>query len=443
MVTQALDSGITVILGTGTPQTAGSMVPYNDTVWAIATQYGLRVSDNYTVLVASSGTDMDSKYYSDGIHFNQLGNNALAGTFKSALAPYVEYGSHVIIKSPPLNNKPLYLASYDSTGGLTKTFAGTDTSYVRTLPDGAISTDGQPGGLHLTKESAITAPVRLGGTYASPYLSVDGFGLTTVTSLLSKGLYTYAGGMELGNASNPNVFTWDFRSYQRPWKITFNYPAIAVYGMILNADNEGGNLPSNYKFLLGQNNGTEKWNINRGGGFRGDTTSGYTHNINSLIGTNDFPTKGLVDSLIAAAVTGGADLSIYTKQQDTISLATFTAGSGADGDTAAFSTSAIYGSFYNDGSDTLIITSLRGVLQGTSPSVTYKVFYNDSINVESGASALVTAGTALTNTATGAAVTSFDNTKIPPGVWVWVKTSTVTTKPKYFSLSLIGYKKRK
>ena len=35
----------------------------------------------------------------------------------------------------------------------------------------------------------------------------------------------------------------------------------------------------------------------------------------------------------------------------------------------------------------------------------------------------------------------FITTKIPPGNWVWVKTSTLTTKPTYFSLSLIGYKK--
>ncbi len=130
-------------------------------------------------------------------------------------------------------------------------------------------------------------------------------------------------------------------------------------------------------------------------------------------------------------------------KRDTVTLASFGAGGGQAGDTTAFSTSTIYGSFYNDGTDTLVITSMRGILQGTSPSVTYDVYYNDSLNVTAGASKLVTAGTALTNTATGAAVTSFDNTKIPPGVWVWVKTTTVTTKPTYFSLSLVGYKSRK
>lgn len=119
---------------------------------------------------------------------------------------------------------------------------------------------------------------------------------------------------------------------------------------------------------------------------------------------------------------------------------TFGAGSGADSDTTAFTTSAIYGSFYND-ADTIVVTSMRSVLQGTSPDVTYKVWYNDSLNVEAGATALVTAGSQVTNTTTGTNVTSFDVTKIPPGVWVWVKTSTVATKPKYFSLTVNGYRK--
>ena len=113
----------------------------------------------------------------------------------------------------------------------------------------------------------------------------------------------------------------------------------------------------------------------------------------------------------------------------------FGGGSGASDDTAVFTTSAIYGSFYND-ADTIVVTSMRSVLQGTSPDVTYKVWYNDSLNVEAGATALVTAGSQVTNTTTGTNVTSFDVTKIPPGVWVWVKTSAVTTKPTYFSLTI-------
>ena len=113
----------------------------------------------------------------------------------------------------------------------------------------------------------------------------------------------------------------------------------------------------------------------------------------------------------------------------------FGGGSGASADTAVFTTSAIYGSFYNE-SDTLYVQSMRGVLQGSSPSVTYKVWYNTSVNDESGATALVTSGSSLTSTTSGTNVTSFNATSIPPGVWVWVKTSAVTTKPTYFSLTI-------
>lgn len=135
---------------------------------------------------------------------------------------------------------------------------------------------------------------------------------------------------------------------------------------------------------------------------------------------------------------GGTGYSTY----DTTALASFGGGSGAAGDTAVFSTSAIYGSFFNSGYDTLYITRIQVGLQGTSPSVAVKVWYNDSLNVEAGGTALVTAGNTCTDTYTGTSITTFDNYKIPPGVWVWVKTSTVTTKPTYFSLTLIGYKKR-
>ena len=127
--------------------------------------------------------------------------------------------------------------------------------------------------------------------------------------------------------------------------------------------------------------------------------------------------------------------------RDTVALATFGGGSGATRDTAVFSTSAIYGSFYNDGTDTLVITSMRIGLQGTSPSVVVDVIYNDTLNVTG--TKLVTAGSTATNTAGGTSVTSFNNTKIPPGNWVWAKTTTVTTKPTYMNITIIGYRKRK
>jgi hypothetical protein len=132
----------------------------------------------------------------------------------------------------------------------------------------------------------------------------------------------------------------------------------------------------------------------------------------------------------------------YQLQLDTVPIAVFGAGSGAAGDTAAFSTSAVYGSFYNAGSDTLIITQMRAGVLGTSPNITTEVYWNDSLNITAGATILVTGGTSVTGTIGATNVTSFTNNKIPPNVWVFVRTSAVATKPTYFTLTLLGYKKR-
>jgi len=128
-------------------------------------------------------------------------------------------------------------------------------------------------------------------------------------------------------------------------------------------------------------------------------------------------------------------------KQDTIPLAVFNVGSAAAGDTAAFSTSTLAGSFYLDGTDTMFITSYLVALQGTSASITPEVWFNDSLNVTAGGTRLAT-GSAITNLTTGTSVTATTN-KIPPGNFVFVRFSAVTTKPTYFTLTLFGYRIRK
>jgi hypothetical protein len=102
-------------------------------------------------------------------------------------------------------------------------------------------------------------------------------------------------------------------------------------------------------------------------------------------------------------------------------IATFGGGSGAAGDTSIFTTNAIYGSFYNAGTDSIVVTSIDTVQR--SGSVTTTVYYNTSINT-SGATT-VTAGMT-----------------IPPARHVWVQTTAITTKPTYYSVTLNGYRKR-
>ena len=136
------------------------------------------------------------------------------------------------------------------------------------------------------------------------------------------------------------------------------------------------------------------------------------------------------------------DLPQYRKNQDTIRLAVFNMGSGASGDVSAFTTSALAGSFYLDGTDTFYITSYRVALQGSSPSITPDVWFNDSLNVTAGGTKLVNSPSAITNTTTGTSV-SANNNKIPPGNFVFVRFSAVATAPTYFSLTLFGYRIRK
>jgi len=154
------------------------------------------------------------------------------------------------------------------------------------------------------------------------------------------------------------------------------------------------------------------------------------------------PTNNQVLAYTAATDIWENKSIITTLEFDTVPLAVFGAGSGAAGDTLAFSTSAVYGSFYNAGNDTLIITQMRAGVLGTSPSITTEVYWNDSLNITAGATILVSGGTSVTGTIGATNVTSFTNNKIPPNVWVFVRTSAVATKPTYFTLTLLGYKKR-
>ena len=187
----------------------------------------------------------------------------------------------------------------------------------------------------------------------------------------------------------------------------------------------------NGKVLTSDANGGASWQTAGSSGVTSVTAS-------SPLASSGGTTPDISLTGIVPVTNGGTGYSTY----DTTALASFGGGSGAAGDTAVFSTSAIYGSFFNSGYDTLYITRIQVGLQGTSPSVAVKVWYNDSLNVTAGGTALVTAGNTCTNIYTGTSITTFDNYKIPPGMWVWVKTSTVTTKPTYFTLTLIGYKKR-
>jgi hypothetical protein len=128
---------------------------------------------------------------------------------------------------------------------------------------------------------------------------------------------------------------------------------------------------------------------------------------------------------------------------DTIPLFVFGGGGGNTRDTTVFTTSTIYGSFYVSGSDTLVITELRCIMQhgiGTdtlSVDILWDVNLNDATPTE-----LNTNPLGILSITTGTTDTAFANSKIPPGVWVWCETPGVVSarKPTYFNAQISGYK---
>lgn len=206
----------------------------------------------------------------------------------------------------------------------------------------------------------------------------------------------------------------------------------------------GSNVTSTLPLGKGGTGATTLTGILQGNGtsaITGITNSSTTGQVLRVTGASTYA-WGALDLANSSAITG-ARASTLTLQGDTIALVAFQGGGANAGDTSSFTTSSVYGAFFNSLTDTLTITRMQIGLQGTSASVTVTVSWNDTLNVTgSGTTLLVTAGSAATNLYTGTSVTSFDNTKIPPGNWVWCKTSVVTTKPTLMAVTLIGYKSR-
>lgn len=272
--------------------------------------------------------------------------------------------------------------------------------------------------------------------------------------------------------TNGSVFIGDSSGVNNSALNNAGFGRYSLYNNTTGSYNTGSGVYSLRNNTTGSNNtGSGAYSLYSNTSGEGNTGMGYAAGYNAkqkvdaknqiLIGAGTYGTRDsiaviganfmketilrgkLIDSTLSAgagtkAVRWNSSTGEFTYADTTAGNSVnlvFGGGSGASADTAVFTTSAIYGSFYNE-SDTLYVQSMRGVLQGSSPSVTYKVWYNTSVNDESGATALVTSGSSLTSTTSGTNVTSFNATKIPPGVWVWVKTSAVTTKPTYFSLTI-------
>jgi len=155
--------------------------------------------------------------------------------------------------------------------------------------------------------------------------------------------------------------------------------------------------------------------------------------------------KDSIDELLAS---GEAGIAL----SDTIPLFVFGGGADNAGDTTSFTTSSIYGRFFNKGNDTLNITELRTSLSHGIGLDTCSVQIHWHATFKSGSATVLNTtaqpigrvtGTNLALT-TGNVDASFNNAKIPPNVWVWCTTPTIVTgrKPTSLIVQLSGFKTR-
>lgn len=461
IITYTKAANITPVIVSSFPYDA-VVVTYNDTLQAIAARNSLIYIDVWTNLKNSSD-NLDTKYNTngDGIHPNYLGHIVSGTTIRNALKDILEYESPIKIPQIPTVEENIYSLGLDNDFNLVKALPQSDATHIRNI--------GSPTGLNIQRNANINIsgsgwfsqslsvggiiPVQTGGQFSVNYNNNQS---VYATNFATNGMYAGAnagvtftkavGGLITGTYPYVTFLDSVYLLSQNNFNIR-RYAPTGAGQFSVGIDNVAGGNYSDYKILSLKYNGIEKANINRGGGFYSDSTSGYNSNINGLLGVNDFTTKGREDSIHATM--GGGDMSIYTRQQDTITLASFGAGSGIVGDTTAFSTSTIYGSFFWDGSDTLVITKVKAVMNGgTSDTLGYNIYYNDTMNVVGSTFFIATEPVTSTTTGNEANTNNYINgsppVKIPPGNWVWCKTPTVVTgrKPYYFSVSIIGYKKR-
>lgn len=203
--------------------------------------------------------------------------------------------------------------------------------------------------------------------------------------------------------------------------------------------------------------------VGGGGGSAGITLNSGTLTLTGDAGTADditFYTNGDGQYNLPA---GGGNLTIMSQVQGWISdtadvirdmimdsillriepIFVFGAGGGMPTDTATFQNGVIAGAFYNSGSDTLKITSIRGVLaEGTgTETIGVQVSWHATFKSASAVNLNSSAYT-ITSITTGNEDTSFANDEIPPGVWVWCTLSgaSANNKPTLLSLTMSGYK---
>jgi hypothetical protein len=243
--------------------------------------------------------------------------------------------------------------------------------------------------------------------------------------------------------------TWDSVAGKLRWSDTTIFRTASDYRYLKNADSTTFRTASDYRYLKSTDSSgmaTRTFVTNYA-----DLKALLTHTHSESQVTNLLTHQSTQSDSIKAV----ADTNVILRQNmtnviaksnviDTVVLVVWSVGYADVGDTVYFSTEYIYGSFYNKGGDTLIITSVQSVVQGTGATCTYDIMWNDSLIITGNAAThLISTPPTANSTTLGAEVTSFTNARIPPNVHVFMKTPTITSglKPTHLSVTMSGYRK--
>jgi len=124
----------------------------------------------------------------------------------------------------------------------------------------------------------------------------------------------------------------------------------------------------------------------------------------------------------------------------TTPLITFTVGAGFAADTAMVTDSSLFGSLYT-GQYEYTIKGIHAVIKGVSgDSIVLKIVYNDTFNVDG--TKVSNAGLSISDRYLGNSFTVTANRTVPANSWLWMKPESIIAgkKPKYISVTLLGYK---
>lgn len=151
----------------------------------------------------------------------------------------------------------------------------------------------------------------------------------------------------------------------------------------------------------------------------------------TLAGGNYY-TQRQVDSISAAIRSESFALN------DTVLYFAPVIGMGQANDTTLFSTTDILYFFRWGGSYDLVLTSVTGVVYGTTPDIDIAILkdvnFRDATPTE-----VLSADLTITSTTTGNTATSFSSATIEPGEWVWIRVDQCTAQPTQCAIELYGY----